>query len=78
MDTENTKPIVGFRVGTYVQGKTSVASINNITNVPQRMKDVVYVRYYVKKKITMLMDIYHGYYQVYNTYYNFLFSVSKI
>lgn len=51
MDTENKEPVVGFRVGTYVQGKTSVASVNNITNVPQRMKDVVKVRYYVKKKL---------------------------
>ncbi|VVC28688.1 S-adenosyl-L-methionine-dependent methyltransferase,RNA methyltransferase TrmA, active [Cinara cedri] len=41
MDTENKEPVVGFRVGSYVQGKTSVASIDKISNVPQRMKNVV-------------------------------------
>lgn len=56
MDIENKEPVVGFRVGTYVQGKTSVASINNISNVPQRMKDVVNVRCYIK--ITNLINIY--------------------
>ncbi|XP_015375029.1 PREDICTED: tRNA (uracil-5-)-methyltransferase homolog A-like [Diuraphis noxia] len=41
MDVENKEPVVGFRVGAYNQGKTSVAPIDNISNVPQRMKDVV-------------------------------------
>ncbi|CAI6367542.1 unnamed protein product [Macrosiphum euphorbiae] len=41
MDVENKEPVVGFRVGAYNQGKTSVAPIHNISNVPQRMKDVV-------------------------------------
>ncbi|KAE9541791.1 hypothetical protein AGLY_003782 [Aphis glycines] len=41
MDVENKEPIVGFRVGAYNQGKTCVAPIDNILNVPQRMKDVV-------------------------------------
>ncbi|XP_060839088.1 tRNA (uracil-5-)-methyltransferase homolog A-like isoform X2 [Rhopalosiphum padi] len=41
MDVENKEPIVGFRVGAYNQGKTSVAPIDNILNVPQRMKNVV-------------------------------------
>jgi len=43
MDVENKEPVVGFRVGAYNQGKTSVAPIDNISNVPQRMKDVVKV-----------------------------------
>lgn len=41
MDVENKEPVVGFRVGTYVQGKTCVAPVDNLTNVHQRMKDVV-------------------------------------
>lgn len=45
MDMENKEPIVGFRVGAYVHGKTCVAPIDKISNVPQRMKDVVNVSY---------------------------------
>lgn len=47
MDVENKEPVVGFRVGAYNQGKTSVAPIDNISNVPQRMKDVVKVSFYL-------------------------------
>lgn len=43
MDVENKEPVVGFRVGAYIQGKTCVAPIDNISNVPQRMKEVVNV-----------------------------------
>lgn len=43
---ENKEPVVGFRVGTYLQGKTCVAPIDNLTNIPQRMKDVVNVYIY--------------------------------
>lgn len=45
MDVENKEPVVGFRVGSYIQGKTCVAPIDNITNVPRRMKDVVNVSF---------------------------------
>lgn len=48
MDVENKEPVVGFRVGAYNQGKTSVAPIDNISNVPQRMKDVVKVSFYLE------------------------------
>jgi len=48
MDIENKEPVVGFRVGAYNQGKTSVAPIDNISNVPQRMKDVVKVSFYLE------------------------------
>lgn len=48
MDVENKEPVVGFRVGAYNQGKTSVAPIDNILNVPQRMKDVVKVSFYLE------------------------------
>ncbi|XP_050437080.1 tRNA (uracil-5-)-methyltransferase homolog A-like [Adelges cooleyi] len=41
MDMENKEPVVGFRIGTYVQGKTCVAPIENVSNVPQRMKTAV-------------------------------------
>jgi len=50
MDIENKEPVVGFRVGAYNQGKTSVAPIDNISNVPQRMKDVVKVSFYFLNK----------------------------
>lgn len=45
MDVENKEPIVGFRVGTYLQGKTCVASIDNVSNIPERMKYVVKVSF---------------------------------
>jgi hypothetical protein len=48
MDVENKEPVVGFRVGAYIQGKTCVAPIDNISNVPQRMKEVVNVSFYIK------------------------------
>lgn len=41
MDMENKEPVVGFRVGAYIHGKTCVAPIDKMSNVPQRMKDVV-------------------------------------
>lgn len=45
MDVENKEPVVGFRVGAYIQGKICVAPIDNISNVPQRMKEVVNVSF---------------------------------
>lgn len=45
MDVENKEPIVGFRVGTYLQGKTCVAPIDNVSNIPERMKYVVNVSF---------------------------------
>jgi len=55
MDVENKEPVVGFRVGAYNQGKTSVAPIDNISNVPQRMKDVVKVSFYLFEIIPIFM-----------------------
>lgn len=46
MDAENKEPIVGFRIGTYVQGKTCLAPIDNVSSIPQRMKTVVKVIIY--------------------------------
>ncbi|XP_050536681.1 tRNA (uracil-5-)-methyltransferase homolog A-like isoform X2 [Daktulosphaira vitifoliae] len=43
MDIENKEPVVGFRIGTYVQGKTCVAPIDNVSNVPEQMKVAVKV-----------------------------------
>lgn len=48
MDIENKEPVVGFRVGTYAQGSTSVAPIDNVSNISQRMKDVVNVSFHLK------------------------------
>lgn len=45
MDVENKEPIVGFRIGAYIEGKTCVAPVDNVTNIPQRMKDVVKVSF---------------------------------
>lgn len=66
MDMENKEPVVGFRVGAYIHGKTCVAPIENISNVPQRMKDVVNVSFYYKSFL------------IYIIFYNLLFSVFKI
>jgi len=55
MDVENKEPVVGFRVGAYNQGKTSVAPIENISNVPQRMKDVVKVSFYLLERSPIFM-----------------------
>lgn len=54
MDVENKEPIVGFRVGAYNEGKTCVAPIDNILNVPQRMNDVVKVSFYLNIKNPIL------------------------
>lgn len=40
---ENKEPVVGFRVGAYIHGKTCVAPVDKISNVPERMKRVVNV-----------------------------------
>lgn len=56
MDVENKEPVVGFRVGTYMHGKICVAPIDKITNVPQRMKTVVKVRF--NFKIIRITNIY--------------------
>lgn len=45
MDVENKEPVVGFRIGTYLQGKTCVAPIDNVSNIPERMKNVVNVSF---------------------------------
>lgn len=61
MDVENKEPIVGFRVGTYLQGKTCVAPIDNVSNIPQRMKFVVnvcFLRIIVFKVYTLIFAIY--------------------
>lgn len=57
MDIENKEPVVGFRVGAYIQGKTCVAPIDNLSNIPQRMKDVVNVSYYFQKKKKLFISI---------------------
>lgn len=46
MDMENKEPVVGFRVGAYIHGKTCVAPVDKISHVPERMKNVVNVSFY--------------------------------
>lgn len=57
MDIENKEPIVGFRIGAYIEGKTCVAPVDNVTNIPQRMKDVVNVSFYRKNYFTLIIIV---------------------
>lgn len=53
MDVENKEPVVGFRIGTYLQGKTCVAPIDRVSTIPQRMKDVVNVSFHKNTVFTV-------------------------
>lgn len=45
INEETGEKTVGFRLGSYVSGTVGVAPINCLKNIPQRMKDAVYVSF---------------------------------
>lgn len=43
MDTSSSRPVVGFRLGSYEEGEFSVVTAGSCTHVPKRMKDIAMV-----------------------------------
>lgn len=47
LDSETALPTVGFRLGSYVSGSTSVAPVHGLVHIPDRMKTAVQVLFVI-------------------------------